>query len=327
VHPPLASELAHPGVDEREAGAALAPGGEVLVRVVPVNRAPVPLSELVASVARVVEQQLAVEVAPAELAPKGLRASPARQPLLELAWRYAAEAQVGREPRGALAVERVVPVVVPAHGPVEEGAHPRTAGGLAAGDGLGRLLLEPKARERREAPLREPARERRQPVRRGERLAPCCRQPGAVIGGEHGLGPSPLGVDLARRVNGVEPWMGVKLDGLRCERLPHEPSASAGIGRDVGADVDRVGTRLARQRRQLALRRSVSDDQPVAALGERGVERSQALEHELRPRPGGVPAVQQPVVEAEDRHEPVGARTGRLERRQIVHPQVAAVPE
>jgi hypothetical protein len=52
------AELAHAGVDEREAGAALAPGAERLRVVLPVD---------VARVLDVVDQDVEVEVAPAEL--------------------------------------------------------------------------------------------------------------------------------------------------------------------------------------------------------------------------------------------------------------------
>ena len=67
VHPARRAELAHAGVDDRIARAALAPGVEVLVVAVPVDR--VELAAVgVVGVARVVQEHVGVEVAPRELA-------------------------------------------------------------------------------------------------------------------------------------------------------------------------------------------------------------------------------------------------------------------
>ena len=78
VHPALAAQLAHGGVHERVAGAALAPGLEALLGVAPRDRAAVALLELRARVAREVAQHVVVEVAPAQLAPERLGSHAAR---------------------------------------------------------------------------------------------------------------------------------------------------------------------------------------------------------------------------------------------------------
>ncbi len=77
------------------------------------------------------------------------------------------------------------------------------------------------------------------------------------------------------------------------------------------------------QRGQLTLGRPAPDHQgtvqPLAQIGE-------ALEHELGPGAGGVTAVEQAVVEAEDGHHPPGRVERRSQRRVIVHAQIACEP-
>ena len=74
------------------------------------------------------------------------------------------------------------------------------------------------------------------------------------------------------------------------------------------------GSRGSRRRRpparawQLALGRAVADDERRASVAQLSVEVGEALEQELRPRPGLVAPVEQPVVEAEDRRRPDRAR-------------------
>ena len=112
----------------------------------------------------------------------------------------------------------------------------------------------------------------------------------------------------------------MQLDGIARERVRDHASPPARVGRDVGAEVDGGRACLVDERGQLTLWRSVPDDEPAATFGEARVELAQALEHELGPRPGGVTAVQQPVVEAEGRHEAIGAAAGCRERRVVVQP-------
>ncbi len=78
---------------------------------------------------------------------------------------------------------------------------------------------------------------------------------------------------------------------------------------------------------QLALGRAVADDQAAAALAQRRVEVAQGLEHELRARARRVAPVEQAVVEAEDRHDPLVLLERRPQRRLVVDAQVAPEPD
>ena len=100
-----------------------------------------------------------MEVAPAELAPERFRPGSARQALLDLAHRQAAEVDVGREPRGPVGSECVVIVRVAGHVPAEEARQPLARPRLAAARRLLDLLLETERAERRESPPREPRRQ------------------------------------------------------------------------------------------------------------------------------------------------------------------------
>ena len=84
VHPALAPQLAHAGVDQRVAGAPLHQASNGLLGVAPPDRAAVAVLELRARVAGEVEEDVVVEVAPAELAAKRLGPLAARQALLDL---------------------------------------------------------------------------------------------------------------------------------------------------------------------------------------------------------------------------------------------------
>ena len=84
VHPALATQLAHAGVDARVSRAALAPGVEALLGMAPADRPAVALLELRPRVGGKVPEHVGVEVAPAELAVKGRRAGAGRQALFDL---------------------------------------------------------------------------------------------------------------------------------------------------------------------------------------------------------------------------------------------------
>ena len=155
VHPAPRAELAHPGVDHREAGAALAPGLEALVVVLPLELVHRRLMGVV-GVAGVVEQHVGVEVAPRELAAElGRPLARAGRPLLELARGDAAEVQVGRELGGA-ALEPVVAVGVARR---SRRAATRACASRAAcspganGSAVERQLVERGDRGRRSHPL------------------------------------------------------------------------------------------------------------------------------------------------------------------------------
>ena len=148
-----------------------------------------------------------------------------------------------------------------------------------------------------------------------------------------------VGIDLTE-IRVVPDDHQVIVDALRSLRTAHDHVfTSGGIGPthdDITADAVaaafEVGISVREDARRLVeaaigSRRPVTDDQPRVALLERSVQIAQALEQELRPSARGVPAVDQPVVDDEDRHEPVGAPPRRLQRRMVMDAQVAAKPE
>jgi hypothetical protein len=274
-----------------------------------------------------VEQQLGVEVAPAELAAEGVGGRAARQRILELARRQAAEAQIGREARGVVAAERVVVVDVLAHRPVEEGAHPPPPRRLAATCRIVDLLLEAEVGQRRDAALRDAARQRRQLARRRQDGTAVGLEPGAVVVAEDRLRLAGRGADLAGSVRDVEARVSVQGGAGVGERRRDGAAAVAREGRHVGAEVQRGRSGLARERGQLALGRAVADDEAGVALAQRGVEIGEAVEQELRSRSGGVAAVDQPAVEDEDRHQPVGALARGVQGWMVVEAEVAPEPE
>jgi hypothetical protein len=180
VHPPLALQLPHPRVDQREAGAPLAPRLERPPGSAPPDRAAVALLELGPGVAGKVEQDVVMEVAPAQLAPERLRPLPAARSCLGLARRDAAEVQVRRQPRGPVAVQRIADARVLGRVAGQEPLQPPAPLRLSARRWLIHLLLEAERRERRDLALREPRRQRRQPPRGSDDLAPRLLLPGAV---------------------------------------------------------------------------------------------------------------------------------------------------
>ena len=83
-------------------------------------------------------------------------------------------------------------------------------------------------------------------------------------------------------------------------------------------------SRLAGDRGQLAFGWAVAHDEQAT---EPLVEVREALEQELGARAGGVAAAQQPVVEAEHRHDVAPGVERRAQRGLVVHAQVAREPQ
>ena len=78
---------------------------------------------------------------------------------------------------------------------------------------------------------------------------------------------------------------------------------------------------------QLHFRRAVPQAQTAAAFLERAIQVREALEHELRPRTGCVPPVQEPVIEAEDGDDLVVTIHRRAQSRMVMDPQVPPEPD
>ena len=108
--------------------------------------------------------------------------------------------------------------------------------------------------------------------------------------------------------------MGAELDPCLAQGVAHPAPARPRERAGVGAEVHLAGVHLARERRQLALRRPAADHElAVQALAQIG----EALEHELRARPGGVAPAEQALVEAEHAHHPLAAIERRAQGRMV----------
>jgi hypothetical protein len=122
--------------------------------------------------------------------------------------------------------------------------------------------------------------------------------------GEDGVGLALPGLDRAH-VDGVQPLVRAQLDAGVVERATRPLAALPRKRAHVLGHVNRRRAHLSRHLGELALRPAAANHQPRAAVAQLAVEAGEALEQELSPRPGGVAAVEQPVVEAEDRHHTV----------------------
>jgi hypothetical protein len=183
-HPPLALELAHAGVHEWKACAAVLPGLEGLLVVLPMKRPAVALLELIPRVLGVVQQHLMEEVAPGQRA--GILHA-----RLHLERRDAAEVEVGRQPRPA---------------------DPLAALGLAARHRLVHLLLEAELFQRRDAG--EPHAVGQLDLARGaDQVAARLALPGPVERREHDVGP--------HAVHHHESRMGLPRDPARPRERAH----------------------------------------------------------------------------------------------------------
>ena len=289
VHPALAQELAHAGVDERVARAALLPGLERLLRVGPLDLA-VALLVLRARVPREVEQHVVVEVPPAELAVERGRAlaASAGEPLLDLSHRDAAQVQVRRQARGAVRAERVVVVGVGLDVAGEEGVEALARGCLPSRHGLGDLLGEPERLQRRQPARVRPA-GHRDLARSLEQRPALDALPVAVEGREHGVWLALLRGDVVD-VDRVQPRVGVLLDPGVGERLPRALATLSRERTDVVGEVDLVRPGLLGELRQLHLGLPDADEELAAALAELVAQLAQRLEQELGSGAGRVPA-------------------------------------
>jgi hypothetical protein len=217
--------------------------------------------------------------------------------------------QVRRQAGGAILAEHVRPPAVALDRAAQEVREPPACLGLAAGHRLVDLLTQAELRELRDRAVRTRAAQR---ARGAEHVAARLLHPAAVVGGEH---------DVVADVAGHrQPGAGV-----HAEAEPAQPGrALAGERADVGAQIHVRGARLLREPRELALGRAAPHDQaPV----EGAVQVLQALEHELGARAGGVAAVQQAVVEAEERHDLAVLGERPPEGGVVVDAQVAPEPD
>ncbi len=243
VHEALRGQLPHRRVDQRVAGASLLPGLERPPRARPAVAArPV----VAAGQGGNGGEHLVVEVAPAELAHEG-RAAPALARLAhQLQRREAAEAQVGAEPRGRVAGEVVVALVVCGQPVAEEGAHQPPPLALAALRPPRRGRAAGELAERRQPAGADPARHG-ELARRRRPLAQRQPAPGPVVGTEDLEVVAAARGHRARR-HDRHPGVGVEGDPLLLAGARQTPLARGGVGAVVGADVQ-LGRRRPRARR------------------------------------------------------------------------------
>ena len=109
VHPALLAQLAHTGVDDRQARASFGPRGEPRLVLDPV---PPSWVQVCPGDGWEAEGRLLVEVPPAHLPSEGRTTLPPRQAVHQLEGREGAEVEVGAEPRGDVAREVVALLAV-----------------------------------------------------------------------------------------------------------------------------------------------------------------------------------------------------------------------
>ena len=328
VHPPGRGQLAHPGVDEREAGAPLLPGlepGAGFVVGHPGHRAQVAPRRV-----RPMPQDVGVELAPGQLGDEGRRAGRGRhRGGGEVGQQGArvdlAELQRLGQPRGAVQIRSVAALAVVGDSVGQEGRPARAGLGLARRVGhrgahglharlpgqrrqvIGGDVAQPDESARRGCRSRRPVRTPRLGERREH---PVCRS-----------GPGPQGARTNRvcraRCHEVAP---------RClQRGPDVRVSTASVGRGLGADVHRCRTHLGRQGRDHRRWRADPDDQlrgiPVAQVG---VERAEGGEQPDPPAAArGRP---QERVEDEERNHGGAVGSGGQESRVVRNAQVAPNP-
>ena len=322
VHPALAAQLAH--ARRRRAGSRCGP------RTTPRRRArrgssgspAVALLELRARVAREVQQHVVVEVAPAELAAKRVGACAPRQALLDLARRDAAEVQVGRQARGAVALERVAVAIRTTGRSWRGSARSRSRAGAPRRPGSGSrdLLLQGRAPPA-SASARAAARwQRRQLAGRGEQLAAPRLPSHARWNGEktvYGLAPPGCG---SRRRRRRRPGRGAPQLDLRVGAAPSALARRGGArtGPTSALTCDRAGSGVPGEPRQLALgrpaagRRARSRGRAARRRGRRGTRAGTARASPMRGgRAAGDRRGRTPARPARRGRAPPAARDGR----------------
>jgi hypothetical protein len=219
--------------------------------------------------------------------------------------------------RGGLG-ERVARLRVGAH-PVPRPIARRLQRGRLAGLGaVGELrrLGEAEGLERGDAVARDALRADR--PRRVEGLAPRLLEPGAPEGGEDLERRARLRVEVAEagdEVAGAELEVDVRGDPA---------VARACVRRDVAGGVHTARAGLGGDRGHHALGAAVAHDE---AAVQRAVQDGEAVEQVRGPVDAAEPAVHEPVVEHEQRHDLVVLGQGPRERRVVVQAQVAPEPD
>ena len=315
VHPSLAPQLSHPRVDDRVAGAARAPGVERLVVVAPV----VPAVGVVRPRRRgAAGQHLVVVVAPADLADERVDTGPAAVgPRDDLGGRHAAQVQVGRQPRRAVAGEVVVPVVIGRDAVRQPAVQQCTPRRLAAVGQVRRQLAVDQVTDRgRRADLQR--RRARHAVRNIGRRAVRDVAPTPPVRGEALVVPAGRREDVAGRDH-RHARVGHHVDGERITQLL-EPSTR--VPGDVIGHVHRVGGDVGDHGSDRVDHVTPPREQRAAQVPQARRQVAHAGDQERHFVRRGDPRGQDRVVEDEQRHDAVRFGAGGGERRVVVHPQI-----
>ena len=117
--------------------------------------------------------------------------------------------------------------------------------------------------------------------------------------------------------------MRVRLDVRPLQRSPHPLHAPAGERSRIGRAVHLIGADLGGERDELPLGRATADHEVALEALAQVLER---LDQELRTRARCVTAVEQPVVETEDRHDAVVGVESGTQRGMVMDAQVTGEP-
>jgi hypothetical protein len=151
------------------------------------------------------------------------------------------------------------------------------------------------------------------------------RQPGPLVGREHGVGLAGLGHDLVAVEDG-RVLVGVKGHARVGQRAEHLGVALQRIGLVVAVGEHGLHVELARQRRYLLHRRRMPHDEPAAQRAQLGLELHQRFADELHAPVGTGQQVEDRLVEDENADHLAAGPKGAVEGCVVVHAKVAAEP-
>jgi hypothetical protein len=318
VHPARGPQLAHPRVDDREAGAPLLPGGQS-VRGVVVPHPGELRPEVLPRGFRAREQHVGVELPPGQLLAVRRRAlaAVARQVGQHRARVDLAPLEVDRHPRGPVDAGPVAGLGVVAHPVVQElppAAEGRGLAGLGQLDAVGEGRVGEVGGPRQAQPGVTGGRsDRRPPAVVGPRL----RERREDLVRRARAAPHPPGRDGVRR-----PGPG-QLDPRIGQGPLHLQVPTAAVGAVVGGDVDPRRADLPRRQHHPADGVAPDDRKAAAALPQARVEGAQrGGEVGAADRSGGSPQCR--VEHEEGEHVAVGA--GLEQGRVVPETEVAAKP-
>ena len=259
------------------------------------------------------------EVAPAQLSDERLRTGPVVNAVEHLERGKAAEVEVGRHPGRPVGGEVVVELPVPPEAGAPPRGEPRARCRLTARGQLGGLDA---AREPVERPQAVGAARRRQPRGRPLDGSPRRLPPTAVVRREDAEMPTLRRAQRIRRDDG-DAREEAEADPCLVRRPRQPVLTSLGVRADIGGREDRLCADGARGRNGLLHHVTASQREERAPRAQGAVEIDERLAQECEPVRSREVRVEDPVVEDEERHHPLGLACRCREGRMVVHPQVA----